>query len=176
MSTAGAETLFECAASGGVVGRLVLPAVLDYACPRIALAGAVGEYADVSAPALVAGPAEGGVGALARLDRDKRSCRRSRRAEEAFWSLLCDATGVVVTRTACTGRHRDDRTLDLGEDLLSAGAERRHLGAPLSGERDAGLDEVLAAYPDLEGENVREAMPYAARAVRERELPLVVSS
>ena len=33
--------------------------------------------------------------------------------------------------------------------------------------------EVLAAYPDLEGEDVREAMRYAAEAVSERELPLV---
>jgi uncharacterized protein (DUF433 family) len=40
-----------------------------------------------------------------------------------------------------------------------------------------GMDEaeILAAYPDLEGEDVREAMRYAAEAVRERELPLVVS-
>jgi uncharacterized protein (DUF433 family) len=33
--------------------------------------------------------------------------------------------------------------------------------------------EILAAYPDLEGEDVREAMRYAAEAVSERELPLV---
>jgi uncharacterized protein (DUF433 family) len=35
--------------------------------------------------------------------------------------------------------------------------------------------EILAAYPDLEGEDVREAIRYAAEAVRERELPLVAS-
>jgi uncharacterized protein (DUF433 family) len=35
--------------------------------------------------------------------------------------------------------------------------------------------EILAAYPDLEAEDVREAMHYAAEAVRERELPLVAS-
>ena len=34
--------------------------------------------------------------------------------------------------------------------------------------------EILAAYPDLEGEDLREVMHYAAEAVRERELPLVV--
>jgi uncharacterized protein (DUF433 family) len=34
--------------------------------------------------------------------------------------------------------------------------------------------EILAAYPDLEGEDIREAMRYAAEAVRERELPLAV--
>ena len=33
--------------------------------------------------------------------------------------------------------------------------------------------EILAAYPDLEREDIREALRYAAAAVRERELPLV---
>ena len=32
--------------------------------------------------------------------------------------------------------------------------------------------EILAAYPDLELDDVREALRYAAEAVRERELPL----
>jgi len=32
--------------------------------------------------------------------------------------------------------------------------------------------EILAAYPDLEPEDVREALRYASEAVRERELPL----
>lgn len=38
-----------------------------------------------------------------------------------------------------------------------------------------GVDEseIVAAYPDLEAEDVREAIRYAAEAVRERELPLV---
>ena len=35
--------------------------------------------------------------------------------------------------------------------------------------------EILAAYPDLEAEDVREAMRYAAEAVRERELPLAAA-
>ena len=34
-------------------------------------------------------------------------------------------------------------------------------------------DEILQAYPDLEGEDIREALRFAAEAVRERELPLV---
>ena len=34
-------------------------------------------------------------------------------------------------------------------------------------------DEILQAYPDLEREDIREALAYAAEAVRERELPLV---
>jgi uncharacterized protein (DUF433 family) len=33
--------------------------------------------------------------------------------------------------------------------------------------------EILAAYPDLEAADIREALHYAALAVRERELPLV---
>ena len=32
--------------------------------------------------------------------------------------------------------------------------------------------EILKAYPDLVGEDIREALKYAAEAVRERELPL----
>jgi uncharacterized protein (DUF433 family) len=33
-------------------------------------------------------------------------------------------------------------------------------------------EEILAAYPDLEAEDIRESLHYAAEAVRERELPL----
>lgn len=32
--------------------------------------------------------------------------------------------------------------------------------------------EILTAYPDLELEDIREALRYAAEAVRERELPV----
>ncbi|MBV9365452.1 MAG: DUF433 domain-containing protein [Solirubrobacterales bacterium] len=32
--------------------------------------------------------------------------------------------------------------------------------------------EILEAYPDLEAEDIPEALRYAAEAVRERELPL----
>jgi uncharacterized protein (DUF433 family) len=34
--------------------------------------------------------------------------------------------------------------------------------------------EILSAYPDLERDDVREALRYAADAVRERELPLIL--
>jgi uncharacterized protein (DUF433 family) len=34
-------------------------------------------------------------------------------------------------------------------------------------------DQILAAFPDLQREDIREALQYAAEAVRERELPLV---
>ncbi len=34
-------------------------------------------------------------------------------------------------------------------------------------------EEILRAYPDLEREDVREALQFAAEAVRERELPLI---
>ena len=36
--------------------------------------------------------------------------------------------------------------------------------------------EILRAFPDLQGEDIREALRYAAEAVRERELPLTVSA
>ena len=36
-------------------------------------------------------------------------------------------------------------------------------------------DEILAAYPDLEAEDIEEALHYAAEAVRERELPLAAA-
>lgn len=36
--------------------------------------------------------------------------------------------------------------------------------------------EILKAFPDLVEEDVREALRYAAEAVRERELPLSVSA
>ena len=36
--------------------------------------------------------------------------------------------------------------------------------------------EILKADPDLELANMREALRYAAEAVRERELPVVVTS
>jgi uncharacterized protein (DUF433 family) len=35
-------------------------------------------------------------------------------------------------------------------------------------------EEILAAYPDLEREDIRESLHYAADAVRERALPLAV--
>jgi uncharacterized protein (DUF433 family) len=36
-------------------------------------------------------------------------------------------------------------------------------------------DETLQAFPDLEPEDIYEALEYAAEAVRERQLPLVPS-
>ncbi|MGD9617798.1 MAG: DUF433 domain-containing protein [Alphaproteobacteria bacterium] len=35
--------------------------------------------------------------------------------------------------------------------------------------------EILAAYPDLQREDIAEALRYAAEALRERELPLVAT-
>ena len=34
--------------------------------------------------------------------------------------------------------------------------------------------EILEAYPDLDAEDIYEALRYAAEAVRERELPLAI--
>jgi uncharacterized protein (DUF433 family) len=36
-----------------------------------------------------------------------------------------------------------------------------------------GVEEILKAYPDLERDDISEALRYAAEAVREREIPLV---
>jgi uncharacterized protein (DUF433 family) len=36
-------------------------------------------------------------------------------------------------------------------------------------------EEILKAYPDLVREDIREALWYAAEALRERELPLVMA-
>jgi uncharacterized protein (DUF433 family) len=37
-------------------------------------------------------------------------------------------------------------------------------------------ERILEAYPDLEEEDIREALRYAAAAVRERELPVTEST
>lgn len=37
-------------------------------------------------------------------------------------------------------------------------------------------EEILHSYPDLESEDIREALLFAAEAVREREIPLVRAS
>lgn len=37
-------------------------------------------------------------------------------------------------------------------------------------------EDILTAYPDLEAEDIREALHFAAEAVRERTLPLVRAS
>jgi uncharacterized protein (DUF433 family) len=54
----------------------------------------------------------------------------------------------------------------------------RHLRIPVATIVDTvaegiSLAEILDAYPDLEAEDIREALRYAAETVRERELPLV---
>ncbi len=36
-------------------------------------------------------------------------------------------------------------------------------------------EQILNAYPDLTGDDIREALRYAAEAVREREIPLVTT-
>jgi uncharacterized protein (DUF433 family) len=36
--------------------------------------------------------------------------------------------------------------------------------------------EILTAHPDLDAEDIHEALRYAAEAVRERELPLAIPS
>jgi uncharacterized protein (DUF433 family) len=36
-------------------------------------------------------------------------------------------------------------------------------------------EEILAAYPDLEADDIAEALRFAAEAVRERSLPLITT-
>ena len=36
--------------------------------------------------------------------------------------------------------------------------------------------EILAAYPDLEADDIRETLQYAAETLRERELPLMMQA
>lgn len=36
-----------------------------------------------------------------------------------------------------------------------------------------GGEEILYSYPDLEPEDIREVLHYAAEAIREREIPLI---
>jgi len=55
----------------------------------------------------------------------------------------------------------------------------RHLRIPVAAVVGMMADgmaeaEILAAYPDLKGEDLHEALHYAAHAVRERSLPLTV--
>ncbi len=38
------------------------------------------------------------------------------------------------------------------------------------------VDEIVAAFPDLEPEDIEQALHFAAETVRERELPLRVAS
>ncbi|MGH6842689.1 MAG: DUF433 domain-containing protein [Methylocella sp.] len=35
------------------------------------------------------------------------------------------------------------------------------------------MEEILKSFPDLEHEDIREALLYAARALQEREIPMV---
>lgn len=56
----------------------------------------------------------------------------------------------------------------------------RHLRIPVStivglvAERRTD-EEILADYPDLEPDDIRQALVYAAEAVRERQLPMPVA-
>lgn len=57
----------------------------------------------------------------------------------------------------------------------------RNLRVPVSTVVDMLADgmsaqEILDAYPDLEPDDIIEALRYAAEAVRERELPLAAAS
>ncbi len=38
------------------------------------------------------------------------------------------------------------------------------------------MDEILEAYPDLEKEDIKEALYFAANAVKEKQIPLTISA
>lgn len=48
--------------------------------------------------------------------------------------------------------------------------------ATVVGMVSEGMTEILNEYPDLELDDIREALRYAAEAVRERELPVAGGS
>jgi len=71
--------------------------------------------------------------------------------------------------------------ITVGPDQMGGVSCIRGLRIPVAtvvGMVAEGMDdqEILNAYPDLEAEDIREAMRYAAEAVRERELPLAASA
>ena len=92
------------------------------------------------------------------MHRDLRDVRPfSRRYMKTFTSITVDPNemgglpcirGLRIPVATVVGM--------VGEDMLKA--------------------EILSAYPDLEIEHVREALRYAAEAVRERELPVAGGS
>jgi hypothetical protein len=60
----------------------------------------------------------------------------------------------------------------MGARLLS-GLSNTSCDGGWDGTDGMGEEEILKAYPDLEREDIREALRYAAEAIREREILLV---
>src|SRR4029450_12244195 len=112
------------------------------------------------------------------------------------WSSPPQARGGATSGVSMPARPRASRTLQwrsaaVGPKTrpcasLASPSSRSRWGAPcIRGLRVRGAMVVsmvadgmtdaliLDAFPDLEREDVREALRYAAEAVRERELPLV---
>jgi len=104
--------------------------------------------------------------------RSTRSARRSSKSGGRFPARVVAAryAGIAMTFTRITVR----------ADQMGGLPCIRGLRIPVAtvvGMVADGLspEEIVADYPDLEPEDVSEALRYAAEAVRERELPLVAS-
>jgi uncharacterized protein (DUF433 family) len=70
--------------------------------------------------------------------------------------------------------------ITVSPDQMGGVPRIRGLRVPVSAVVDMVADgmstpEILEAYPDLEADDVTEALRYAAEAVRERELPLAAA-
>ena len=113
----------------GVIAAAGAGALVDVVCPGVPVSGAVGEDAHVVAQALVAGPAEGGVAALAGLDRDG------------------GLAGVGGERVV--GRVAGAVVADLGEQ---PGGGHDALGVAEEGEEDRAVGVGSGGAGDLAGE------------------------
>ena len=106
------------------------------------------------------GPARGGA-------HTPGACIIRAASHETVWAAAGHGTLIVMTFTRITVR----------ADQMDGVPAIRGLRIPVAtvvGMVAEGMstDEILAAYPDLEADDVQEALRYAAEAVRERELPL----
>lgn len=86
--------------------------------------------------------------------------------------------GRVVRETAPERRPMTFNRITISESQMGGVPCVRGLRIPIAtvvGMVAEGMTEaeILNAYPDLEAEDIREALVFAAEAVRERELPLL---
>lgn len=92
---------------------------------------------------------------------------------------------IVLSETLFESRVRNDRMkqfnrITVDPNQMGGTPCIRRLRIPVAtivGMVSEGMieTEILEAYPDLELEDIRESLRYAAEAVRERELPVVGS-
>jgi uncharacterized protein (DUF433 family) len=117
--------------------------------------------------------------------------RRMRRDSQGRWpssnlKLASGSPGWAIFPVIVVGRHAGRGELwmrfsriTVNPDQIGGGPCIRGLRIPVATVVGMLADEmtpaeILAAYPDLEAGDVREALLFAAETVRERELPLVM--